>query len=106
MKVPKQITNAEFSKATTKTINPKILEKLNPSGIVNFSVGKDINFDESEIRITVKGNTIVAKFLLKGVPVKEQVVLVKPKPTPPPIKPDDIIKALGRIRLKVIQEKY
>jgi len=102
MKSPKQITNAAISKATTKNY-PKILKKLNPYGNVNFTVGKDINFDESEIRISIKGNEIITKFFLKGLPIMEQVVLVKPRPTPPPIQPDDIMSALGRITLKVRQ---
>jgi hypothetical protein len=105
MKAQKQITNAAISKATTKTIDPKILDKLKPYSKVNFTVGKDINFEESEIRITIKGNDIVVKFLLKGLPVMEQVVLVKPRPTPPPIQPDDIMLALERISLKFKQVK-
>jgi hypothetical protein len=102
MKAPKQITNVAISKATTKNY-PKILKKVNPYGNGNFTVGKKINFDDSEIRISIKGNEIITKFLLKGLPVMEQVVLVKPRPTPPPIQPDDVMLALGNIIKKVRQ---
>ena len=99
MKSPKNINETTKAAAKAKIVNPKVLDKIKPKNQISFSVDKDINFDESEIRITVKGNHIVAKFFLKGIPVKEQVVLVKPIPTPPPIKPGDVIKALERIRL-------
>lgn len=105
MKAPKQITKATTSKLAAITVKPTIIDKLKPSGNLNFSLGKDVNFDESEIRISVKGNEIVARFLSKGVLVMEQVVLVKPKPTPPPIKPRDIIKALESLKLKFSIEK-
>ncbi len=102
MKAPKQITNAANIEAATKSY-PKILKKLNPYGTMNLNVGKKINFDESEIRISIKGNEIITKFILKGLPVMEQVVLVKPRPTPPPIQPDDVMLALGRFIQKVRQ---
>jgi len=84
-----------------RTVNSKVLEKIKPSGSMNFSITDQVDFEESEIRITVKGNNVVAKFFLKGVPITEQVILVKPKPTPPPLNPQDIIKAIRRIRLNI-----
>jgi hypothetical protein len=105
MKAPKKITEITEANASAKIANPKVLSKIKRSNNINFSVDKNVNFDESEIRITVKGNNIVARFFLKGIPVKEQVVLVKPIPTPPPIKPRDIIKALEAIRLNFNLDK-
>jgi hypothetical protein len=98
MKTPKQGIEITKPSASAKNLNPKVIDKLKPASNLNFSIDKDVNFDESEIRITFKGNNIVTKFLLKGLPVKEQVVLVKPIPTPPPIKPEDVIKALKALK--------
>ncbi|HEX8608177.1 MAG TPA: hypothetical protein VF679_06000 [Pedobacter sp.] len=104
MKLLKKTTDATEAIATTKAVNPKTLDKLKPARNLSFSVAKDVDFDDCEIRLTVKGNNITAGFFLKGVAVSQQVVLVKPIPTPPPIKPDEIIKALKQIRLNIIRK--
>lgn len=81
------------SKATTKT-----LEKLKGTQAVNFALHKNVNFNEIEIRITVKGNDIVAAFWNKGILEAQQAVTIKPKPSPPPVDAD-IIKALKKMQL-------
>ena len=104
MKASKTITDITKTKETAKVPSAKVLGKLKLSGNLNFKIKKDINIEETEIRITVKGNELIAKLYLKGVPLMQQVVLVKPIPSPPPIKPQDYSTALGRLRLKVAVE--
>jgi len=104
MKASKIITDITKTKETAKVTSAKVLGKLKLSGNLNFKIKKDINIEETEIRITVKGNELIAKLYLKGVPLMQQVVLVKPIPSPPPIKPQDYSTALGRVRLKVAVE--
>lgn len=83
---------ATLTKKATKTLN------------VNFPVSKTLNPDDLEIRITIRGNEIVAKFYIKGISEVEQVVMVKPKPTPPPVT-DDVIKALSQLKLNLKLQK-
>lgn len=81
------------SKATTKT-----LEKLKAVNKVNFALPKDIDLSDCEIRITVK-NGIVANFYVKGKIIFEQIVIIKPKPTPPPI--HEIIETINKVRFNI-----
>ena len=98
MNAPKKNASIGKSSVAGKTAKPKLFEKLNPAKKIQFVVGKDVDFNDCEIRITFKGNNIVTKFLLKGVPISEQVILVKPNPTPPPI-PTIEFKQVNQIKL-------
>ena len=98
MKAPKKITDSAKTKIATKTTKTKTLDKLKPSRTLNFSLDDSVNIEDTEIRITVKGNDINVTLFLKGIPLMQQVVLVKPIPTPPPIKPE-VLKALGALKI-------
>ena len=95
MKSPKKTIN--ITKAPSKTTT-KTLEKLKAVNKVNFSVPKDTDLSDCEIRITVK-NGIVANFYVKGKIIFEQVVIIKPKPTPPPI--HEIIETINTIKFNI-----
>jgi len=105
MKSLKKTIATAQAKAQVGTVNAKTAKKINLTHNVNFPIEKDINFEDFEIRITVKGNEIVTKFLNKGVLNASQIVLVKPKPSPPPLTPTEIINAIERIRLNLSLKK-
>ena len=83
-----------------RSLKPKIQKKLKGLQNLNFLVKKGTNFEDLEITITVKGNEIVTKFLNKGVLETQQIVLVKPKPSPPPVD-IEIINAINRIQIRL-----
>ncbi|WP_354358189.1 hypothetical protein [Pedobacter sp. UYP30] len=99
----KKPTN-EMDVATKKNvILPKNagIEKLKK---INFKASKDLSFADLEIRITVKGHGVVAKFYNKGVLEAKQVVIIKPKPSPPPVD-HEIINALKQLQFNLIVKK-
>ncbi|UIR55640.1 hypothetical protein LZQ00_15385 [Sphingobacterium sp. SRCM116780] len=105
MKSPKKTTATSPAKAPIDKAKIKTDKKINLTHSVNFSVEKDINFEDLEIIITVKENKIIAKFLNQGVLNAHQVVLVKPKPTPPPLTPIEIINVIKRLRFNLLLKK-
>lgn len=97
MKSPKKTIDITKGK-NVQTANPKLLEKLKGTQTVNFALHKNVDFNEIEIRITIKGNEIVAAFWNKGVLETQQALPIKPRPTPPPVD-TDIIKAIKKLQL-------
>ncbi|WP_113653327.1 hypothetical protein [Pedobacter namyangjuensis] len=95
-----KLTGAKATTASKSTLTKKLSKSLN----INFPIDKNIDVNDLEIRITVRGNEIVAKVFVKGVAELEQLLLVKPKPTPPPVT-DDVIKAINRLKLNLTYKK-
>lgn len=97
MKSPKKTIDITKTKAPSKATT-KTLEKLKAVNKVSFSIPKNTDLSDCEIRITVK-NGIVANFYVKGKIIFEQVVIIKPIPTPPPI--HEIIEVFNQIRFNI-----
>ena len=103
MKSPRKtidITNQRIP----RSLKPKVQKKLKGLQTVSFALNKNVNFSEIEIRITIKGNDIVAAFWNKGVLETQQIVLVKPKPSPPPVDLE-IINAIKRLQFTLSLKK-
>ncbi|RZK49591.1 MAG: hypothetical protein EOO87_19840 [Pedobacter sp.] len=96
-----KLTGAKVATASKSTLTKKLSKPLN----VNFPINKNIDVNDLEIRITVRGNDIVAKVFVKGISELEQLVPIKPKPTPPPVT-DDLIKAINRLKLNLTYKKF
>lgn len=104
MKAPQKpmakVATKKIAVSSKTILTKKATKALN----VNFPVSKTLNPDDLEIRISVRGNEIVAKFYIKGISELEQLVPIKPKPTPPPVT-DDVIKALSQLKLNLKLKK-
>jgi hypothetical protein len=104
MKQIKKTTVTAQAKMPVKTAKATI-QKMKSIHSINFPIKEDIDFEDFEIRIAIKGNEIIAKFLLKGTPISEQVLPVKKIPNPPPMPNKEIIKALEQLRLSFNTKK-
>jgi len=96
MKTPQKITETT-NQRIPRSLKPKVQKKLKGLQSLNFTLDKNVNFSEIEIRITVKGNDIVAAFWNKGVLETQQVLPIKPKPSPPPVD-TEINNAINRLQ--------
>lgn len=92
MNAPKKNLNVAKNATAVQTARPKLLKKLSPASVIKFVINKDAKLEDYEIRVTFEGSNIVTRLLQKGVPISEQVILVKTKPTPPPIPTMEIIR--------------
>lgn len=101
MKSPRKTIDIT-SQRIPRSLKPKVQKKLKGLQTVTFALNKNVNFSEIEIRITIKGNDIVAAFWNKGVLETQQALPIRPKPSPPPVD-TDIIKAINRFNVNFIK---
>lgn len=96
MKTPKK----SIGTRKTKIAIPQKMMSTARFKKLNFKATKELIIKDLEIKIRVDGNDIIAHFYNKGELQAQQIVRIKPKPTPPPVI-QEVINALNLLQLNL-----